>query len=513
MKNTLKTLSFSIALVLPIVGYVTFADDKPVDTTVTTQPTEGDLLRTLSDMLGKPNAHDGLITTNQHIYYAGDRIDIEVKLPSNLRPFLEKTAQLQLLLHISPGNTVATFPVVPDGKFFEGTIDTTELPPGIYQLGLVLVKPNGDASKVSDWVGGYGALLSTTRLKISERASADSEDIGDGLVEGDTDGDGYVDLLVGDRDGCSNAILKGTYGYIVSGLTKNGEYLKDYLEMGFDIFDGKGGMTTVYTDALNRATYQAAATYNIDKNCRGTVTYDDGGTFSMFVPPSGNEFYYLVTGDSPGESFGGREHRLTKRLEVNCSAATLKGVYSYAARGVKRGVLWIETGFEYFDGKGNVVNTYTNNISKETQYARGTYSVDSNCLGVTTYPDDGTVERYAMFVSPTGSEFSWIQIDGLQLLGLFGGVDNRSARSVESFKELADFAASGTPVDPNITANMVCNIPAPADVPAGVEIKCGEGYELINNGCQLAPESESFDPPLTKGPAALCPAGIMLKSR
>lgn len=216
-KMPLKTLALSIALALPLFSGFASADsdkkDNSMDTPVavttsvmddtatpSTTTTTTDKNSLLNKLLGKPGAREGLVKTNKQIYYAGDSISIQIKLPNSLKPFLEETAQLQLLLYIPTGDVVAS-PVVADGKFFEGTIDTTALPAGVYQLGLVLVKPNGDATKIADWYGGFGALLSSTRLKISEKNSADTEDTNsDGLVEGDTNGDGYVDSVVSDND-------------------------------------------------------------------------------------------------------------------------------------------------------------------------------------------------------------------------------------------------------------------------------------------------------------------------
>ncbi|WP_040294955.1 hypothetical protein [Beggiatoa alba] len=539
MKRTLKTLSLVIAFILPATNYVAFATD------ITTQSSRDTPLKVLNEVLGKPSSRDGLILTNQLIYYVGDPINISINLPDSLKPFLDKTAQLQLLLYFSTGDSaisptivspfVMAIPVAAQGQFFESTIDTSTLSTGVYELGLVLVKPNGDATKVSDWYGGYGGLLSTVRLKVSEKSDMDDEDVnGDGLVEGDANGDGYVNTVVENNNSysvadllgsqsievsadaiCNNALLEGTYTYLVHGLTRQGDYLKDYVELGFDIFDGKGNVTNVYTDNINRATYQSMnAKYNVDANCQAKVTYEDGSSFTMFVAPNGDEFYYLSAGEVPAESFGGREHRLTPMTNMHCSTATLNGVYSYASKGVKQGVLWIETGFEYFDGKGNVTAVFTNNVTKTTEFVRGAYYVDSNCLGVTTYSEENLIERYAMYVSASGDEFSWLQIDGIQLLGYLAGVEKRVARSVNTLKILANFTATSEPVDPNITDNMICNMPAPEQIPSNVEIKCGEGYDAINGHCELNdPDNLLYDgAPLATGPAALCAAGIRLKA-
>jgi hypothetical protein len=392
MKHAIKTLSLSVALILSAASTGLFAQHT-VDMEVITATAEDMALKTLNETLGKPNAHYNLVKTNKHVFYPGDQLTIEVTLPSSLKALLNGTAELQMLLYFSTGNDtaasiVSAFPVGADSKIFDDVIDVNVLPIGAYQLGLVLVKPNGDARNIEDWYNGHSGLLSTTRLKISDNPGLDIEDSNyNGSVEGDGTEDGYVDMLGGEHEVCSNAVLEGTYTYIVNGLAKQGDVLKDYLEMGFDTFDGNGKMTSVHVDALNRATYHSTATYNIDQNCHGTVTYDDGGSFSMFVTTTGDEFFYLSVGDVAGHAVGGREHRISKKVGISCSTGTLKGVYSYAARGVKQGVLWIETGIEYFDGLGNVVNMYTNNVNKKTEYSRGTYVVGENCLGVTTYPN------------------------------------------------------------------------------------------------------------------------------
>jgi hypothetical protein len=513
MKYTaIKTLSLSVAFALSVVSMPILADDS--------SPPEQDvnfILKAFNDALGKPNARDGLIITNQHIYYNGDPIYIDIDLPPSLPPFFEGQAELQILLHMQTGDAtdgIATaFPVPSKGRVFESTVDTTVLPPGIYQFSLVLVKPNGDATQVSDWFGGHGALLSSVRLKISANKDiADGEDIdGDGFLEGDANADGYVDMLMDDNATCNNSVLKGIYAYTVSGLTKHGAYLKDYVEVGFDVFDGNGNMDSFSVNNIDRATYRNYATYQVDEDCQGTVTYPDGGSFSMFVPVSGDEFYYLSVGETPIQSFGGREYRLTKMPDAGCSTATLNGVYSYAGKGIKRGSLWIETGFEYFDGQGNVALMYINNITKKTEYARGIYSVNPDCLGVTTYPDfeTKTAERYVMFASPTGNEFAWMQVDGLQMLGFFNGNNLRTSRSPEGFPGLMSFA-NGESFDPQVIENMACNMPTPDNLPEGTEIKCGYGYEVVNARCELTSTEQEADGPLVGGPAAICPAGVML---
>jgi hypothetical protein len=224
MKNfTIKTLTLAVALALPFASGAVFAQGKPEDAgkppvSAPDKPAKPEntgnkpmlapaekakkASAILNKVLGKPGSRSGLIKANKQVFYAGDTMTIELVLPASLKPLLNKQAEAQVLMYVPGGDAVA-FPVkmLGEGRLVETVIDTSAIPAGVYQLALVLVKTGGDASQIGDWYEGFGALVSVTRIKISAEATADVEDAdGDGMVDGDTSGDGFVDDITDDED-------------------------------------------------------------------------------------------------------------------------------------------------------------------------------------------------------------------------------------------------------------------------------------------------------------------------
>ncbi|OUD12139.1 hypothetical protein [Thioflexithrix psekupsensis] len=221
---TIKTLTLAVALALPFAGGAVFAQGKPEDAgkpplsapdkpAKPEKPGDKPMLLApaekakkasaiLNKVLGKPGSRPGLIKANKQVFYAGDTMTIELALPASLKPLLNKQAEAQVLMYV-PGGSAVAFPVkmLGEGRLVESVIDTSAIPAGVYQLALVLVKPGGDAAKIGDWYEGFGALVSVTRIKISAEAAADVEDAdGDGMVDGDMGGDGFVDEVVDGED-------------------------------------------------------------------------------------------------------------------------------------------------------------------------------------------------------------------------------------------------------------------------------------------------------------------------
>lgn len=87
-----------------------------------------------------------------------------------------------------------------------------------------------------------------------------------------------------------------------------------------------------------------------------------------------------------------------------CSLKTLKGTYIYSASGTRDGIPFAESGQEVYDGKGNVMNYYTDNTG-ESGTSTATYTMGENCIGESTYSSG---ESYAIYASPNGSEFTWV---------------------------------------------------------------------------------------------------------
>jgi hypothetical protein len=106
---------------------------------------------------------------------------------------------------------------------------------------------------------------------------------------------------------------------------------------------------------------------------------------------------------------------------ARCSDATLRGRYNFATEstqvsGPPPNGPFAYAGFVVYDGKGADHEVYT--ISANGQVSRfvtetGTYHINSDCTGSETDTGDGVgTQHYDEFVSPDGSQFTYIQTDG-----------------------------------------------------------------------------------------------------
>jgi len=133
----------------------------------------------------KPCSYNGLIELNQQIYYTGDRLQINLVIPEQLKAVLRNEAQAHLAIHFPDGG-VEAYPVVEEGSFLEATVEAEALAAGDYQLALVFTEPDGDALVLADWYNGFAGLVSFNHLKLSEAdPGTDAQDI---------DGDGHYDI-------------------------------------------------------------------------------------------------------------------------------------------------------------------------------------------------------------------------------------------------------------------------------------------------------------------------------
>jgi hypothetical protein len=84
-----------------------------------------------------------------------------------------------------------------------------------------------------------------------------------------------------------------------------------------------------------------------------------------------------------------------------CSESTLDGVYLYSIQGFFEGNPYAEAGMEIYDGAGNIAVSYTDNLG-DTQVAKGTYVINGDCQGSSTYEDGAS---YSSFIAPKGGSF------------------------------------------------------------------------------------------------------------
>ena len=107
--------------------------------------------------------------------------------------------------------------------------------------------------------------------------------------------------------GCSNATLKGTFSYKMTGALLIPGLEGPFAEVGVQTFDGNGGTTATATLSQNGNIYQVTITgkYTVNPNCTGTFTLQVapfGVTNLLFfvLDDGGNGFQSLEINPAPG---------------------------------------------------------------------------------------------------------------------------------------------------------------------------------------------------------------------
>ena len=93
---------------------------------------------------------------------------------------------------------------------------------------------------------------------------------------------------------CGPAALRGTYGFVRSGVNAQGAIAA----VGIGVFDGDGGMTTAQTTSRNGTITQGSfpGTYDVAADCSGAWYDANGGLIAHFVLlDGGNELFFLST--------------------------------------------------------------------------------------------------------------------------------------------------------------------------------------------------------------------------
>jgi hypothetical protein len=115
-----------------------------------------------------------------------------------------------------------------------------------------------------------------------------------------------------DEASCSEATLQGTYLFAYDGVRIEGGERRPFAVAGYEVYDGKGGMRSVVSSSdggTNRRNVRTPGNYTVAADCTGTVTYDDGTRYDVFVAPDGGRFVFVQT--NPGTVASGTEPRAT----------------------------------------------------------------------------------------------------------------------------------------------------------------------------------------------------------
>jgi hypothetical protein len=152
--------------------------------------------RNLGHNMGANHIH-ALILTNRHIVYDRDPLEISIRFPRGAELIAAGEVDAYLLIFQPDAETVVV-PVSGDVSenrrrlFRIDSMDVRQLPPGVYQLGLVITVPGGNPLLVADWYNGLRGMLAIRGMTVSNEALAIDRD-GDGMIDGDEGGDGFGD--------------------------------------------------------------------------------------------------------------------------------------------------------------------------------------------------------------------------------------------------------------------------------------------------------------------------------
>ncbi len=217
----------------------------------------------------------------------------------------------------------------------------------------------------------------------------------------------------GDARRCSNASLKGTYLYSGEGMTllavplPNGYPYFPYIEVGLEIYDGVGNVQNIYSNSQEPGHLSDTATYVVNPNCEGTVTYSSGSVFSIFLGPNGDSFTFIQADDS-SRIYSGQQQRVADTTNPRCSNRSLRGTYTYFAQGSDNHLFfYLQTGMETYDGQGNVKNKYVDSLTRTMNFDTATYEVGANCAGVARYASG---DIFNVFASPADDSFVYVQV-------------------------------------------------------------------------------------------------------
>jgi hypothetical protein len=203
------------------------------------------------------------------------------------------------------------------------------------------------------------------------------------------------------REGCSNHSLRGAYGFAYEAQFSEPPEA-DVAAEGRVVFDGGGSLAGRETESFKGVITDDipfTGHYTIDPDCTGLATITGGNqtaNFKLMLVEGGQEVNVFVT--DPGVVAVGQ---ITKEQLGHCTAASLKGTYSFASEG---SFYASPGGAEFadaavfarfqFDGQGHNTETASTSFNGAQQsdiLETGTYVVNSDCTGtaVATHPDGG----------------------------------------------------------------------------------------------------------------------------
>ena len=96
---------------------------------------------------------------------------------------------------------------------------------------------------------------------------------------------------------CSNATLKGSWGYYRTGTNNNVEVAGPYAGVGIMFADGNGNAKRRQTVSFNGSYEKNTASfqYEVKPDCTGRLLNANGNEFAWFVIVDGGKEFYLIS--------------------------------------------------------------------------------------------------------------------------------------------------------------------------------------------------------------------------
>ena len=226
----------------------------------------------------------------------------------------------------------------------------------------------------------------------------------------------FVTLMTSGMAGavCTNATLKGVYGFISVGLNGSGVPASNVTQV---TADGNGNLTGITTKSINGTivTFTATGTYQVSTNCTGsaTLTNQDGQTeHDNFVLNNGNKGGFLIQTDSNHVESAIAAAQGT----ATCTNLGVKHTYSLEATGLHIGVGQIAAvGQLALNGTGSLKGTITisaNGAISSSLPVTGSYLINSNCTGTATFTPQGqSAINISIVIVNAGKELMFVETD------------------------------------------------------------------------------------------------------
>ena len=204
---------------------------------------------------------------------------------------------------------------------------------------------------------------------------------------------------------CSNSTLNGTYGALIRGTASG----LPFAALDVVTADGNGNFSGTGTIAYNSVISQnvpISATYSINADCSGSVSFSSGATQNLVITHDGEQVQFIRT-DNLNAQVTGDARRVDRK---NCSNKSLSGDFAATLGGTASGLPFVALdsvsagGDGSFSGSGTI--SYNGAITNVTFTA--TYSINSDCSGSISF-DTGATQN--LVVVGKGDEVRFIRTD------------------------------------------------------------------------------------------------------